>query len=51
MPAAAVTRQVQIIEQESGVDEDYSTVVRLMRELAGLESPQAPAPGDSSHVV
>jgi len=51
MPAAAVTRQVQIIEQESGVDEDYSTVVRLMRELAGLEAREAPAPGDSSHAA
>jgi 3-hydroxyisobutyrate dehydrogenase-like beta-hydroxyacid dehydrogenase len=34
MPVGAVTRQVQAAEQGLGIDEDYSTVIRLMRELA-----------------
>jgi 3-hydroxyisobutyrate dehydrogenase-like beta-hydroxyacid dehydrogenase len=40
MPVAAVTRQVQAAEQGLGLDEDYSTVIRLMRELAHVAPPQ-----------
>ena len=40
MPVAAVTRQVQAAEQGLGFDEDYSTVIRLMRELAHVAPPQ-----------
>jgi len=39
MPVAAVTRQVQAAEQGLGLDEDYSTVIRLMRELAHVAPP------------
>lgn len=36
MPATAVARQICAAEMAKGIEEDYSVVIRLMEDLAGI---------------
>jgi hypothetical protein len=36
MPVTAAAQQLCAVEQAKGVEEDFSAVIRTMRELAGL---------------